>query len=201
MRPTTSPARGLALLLCWGVAATTSSGCSFLFVDAPPSNAKRLPAFTCTNSNALPVVDGVIAGLATLSVVGALTDGSHQTYDAATQTWSKSSPDSSTAAVAGAWAALFAASAFVGHSRVSECKEATVDLMQRMSQGAPGQGFAPYPSCPPPGLRAAGARLRSGVDGAPAPGSRPRPGSRPQLPARGRAPCPRRPRPTEAAKP
>jgi len=144
---TTSRARGLALLLCWGLAATTSSGCSFVFVDGPPTNARKMQAFTCTNSNALPVVDAVIAGLAALSVVGALTDGSHETYDASTQTY-KQSPDYSTAAVAGAWAALFAASAFVGHSRVSECRDATDELMQRMSRGAPGPGFMPAPFAP-----------------------------------------------------
>ncbi|HVU52688.1 MAG TPA: hypothetical protein VHL80_18535 [Polyangia bacterium] len=148
MLSTRSRACGLVVLLCAGAAAVTTGGCSFLFVDGPPANAKKATAFSCTTSNGLPVVDGVIAGLAAVSAISAIADG-HQTYDPTTGA-STTKPDYTTAVGAAAWGALFAASAYVGHSRVSECKEATEELMNRLSVGAPGRGFGPGPVAPGP---------------------------------------------------
>jgi hypothetical protein len=147
MRRTTSRAGTMALALCVSAAATTISGCSLLFVDAPPENAKKLKMFTCTQSNTLPVVDGVIAGLSAIDIATALVDGT-STYDANGNLVKK--PDYGLAIGAGAVAALFATSAYIGNSRATACKEATAELMSRLF---PGPGFgapAPAPYAPPP---------------------------------------------------
>jgi hypothetical protein len=188
MRSKTSCARELALLLCATVGAGGTSGCSFLFVDGPPANAKRLPAFTCTSSNALPAVDGVIAGLAAISAAGALVEG-QQTYDTNTG-MTVTKPDYTAAVGAAAWGALFAASAFVGHSRVSECKEATEDLMNRYYQTAPGRGFGPGQAAPIPYAPTA-----PYDPWAPAPGIAPAPPAAPPAQAAPPAPVPTLPAP------
>jgi hypothetical protein len=141
MRPATSRTGTLALLGVSALAAVAASGCSFVFVDGPPATAKSLPVFTCTTSNALPTTDVVLAGLFALSAI----------ENAAHATGSYSSNEDAVAA--GVFAAAFATSAFVGYSRTSDCREATADLMKRLYQGAPGQGFSPYapgPYPPPP---------------------------------------------------
>ncbi len=159
MRRTKGQRGVLALALCVGVSATTTSGCSFLFVDAPPANAKHLNAFSCTTSNALPITDGVIAGLAVVDTAEFLLEGT-STIDAQGNLTKK--PDYGAAVGSAAVAALFAASSVVGHSHTTECKEATADLMTRLyPSGAPGfapqgpgyapsPGFTPYPYAPPP---------------------------------------------------
>jgi hypothetical protein len=137
----------LALALCVSAAAMATSGCSLLFVDAPPENAKKMKMFTCTQSNTLPIVDGVIAGLSAIDVASALVDGT-TTYDANGNSVKK--PDYGLAIGAGAVAALFATSAYIGNSRTSACKEATADLMSRLYP-SPGFGApAPAPYAPPP---------------------------------------------------
>ena len=44
----------------------TLSGCSFVFVTAPPAQHAELHSFQCTTSRVAPVVDTVIAGLETI---------------------------------------------------------------------------------------------------------------------------------------
>jgi hypothetical protein len=114
---------------------TLSAGCSFIFVDGPPANHKKLPFFTCTQSNTLPIVDLVIGGAMAASTVGELDSGSG----------TSSSMNTATVAVAVGEAALFAASAIYGFGKTSACREANVEMMARLPVGptAPPSGFAP----------------------------------------------------------
>jgi hypothetical protein len=144
MRRPTSRAPGLALLLCAGVAMGTSSGCSFLFVDGPPDNARKMRSFSCTTSNALPTTDVVLGSLMVIDAIGIAAD----------PTYSSSGSGSGTnygpAIGAAAVAAAFATSAAVGYKRTSECRDATAELMNRLYPPAP-PGFAPAPYAPYPG--------------------------------------------------
>ena len=65
----------LALVLC-AVAAAATNGCSFLFVDGPPPNARKLRAFSCTTSNSWPTTDVILGGLTLLDGLGAATSAS-----------------------------------------------------------------------------------------------------------------------------
>jgi hypothetical protein len=117
---------------------TVSGGCSFAFVDGPPANHRKLPFFSCTSSNTLPIVDLVVGGALAASSAGMLDD-------------SNSGTENTTAiAVAVGEAALFAASAVYGFSKTSACKEANAELMARLPPTPSYHpGFAPGHHSPP----------------------------------------------------
>jgi hypothetical protein len=49
-----------ALAVIAALAGTT--GCSFVLVHGPPAGPERLAEFSCTRSNALPILDAIAAG-------------------------------------------------------------------------------------------------------------------------------------------
>ena len=116
------------------------AGCSFAFVDGPPSTHKQLPYFECTSSNVLPTVDAVIGGAYGIGAVAQLASSSSSsgTY---------SSNDRSDAILAGGAAVLFVASAVYGYQKTNSCREAKEQLMLRIGNGNR-PGFAP-PQAPP----------------------------------------------------
>jgi hypothetical protein len=123
---------------------TVLSGCSFLFVDGPPSSHKQLPYFECTSGKGWPTVDLVYGGLVGVESIALFSAKS--SLDS-----SSSSNLTAVAAVAAAEAALFISSAVYGYGKASDCREAKDELMnrlyrQQMSPGfGPGPGYAPYP--------------------------------------------------------
>jgi hypothetical protein len=109
-------ARVLSLLLVLEL----SGGCSFIFVRRPPADYKLLPSFECTSSKAAPTVDTVFA------VTSAL--GLSSFNDPSQRNWT-------TAAVAGAWTALFIGAAFYGYETTASCRAAKVELSERQRLG------------------------------------------------------------------
>jgi hypothetical protein len=181
----------------------TTGGCSLLLVDAPPANAKNLKTFSCTTGNTWPVTDAVIGGLVALDSIGLLADAgssSNVMYDPTTQTYVSKPKDNSQYVAAGlvAGAAVgFLASAYVGHQRAVECREATAELMLRLYPGntAPAPGFAPtgFPMAPPAAYPmpapydpwtapAPGAAPGAAPQGAPGPWGAPAPAQPPSAP-------------------
>jgi hypothetical protein len=130
--------------LCLAVASLGSGGCSFIFVDGPPTQHKKMPYFDCTSSNALPVVDVVIAAAEGLAAASDF--ASRDQYDSSSAT--------TTAVTQLGVAALFAASGISGFSKTGACREAKDELMARAQrqQGYGAVGFAP--ASPPPGYGA-----------------------------------------------
>jgi len=122
--------------------AVLPAGCSFAFVDGPPTTHKQLPYFECTSSNVLPTVDAVTAGLFGISAVGALVSASQSSSDS----YSSNSSDKGDAVLFGALAAVVGASAIYGYQKSSTCREAKEQLMVRLGNGP---GFAPHPAAPP----------------------------------------------------
>jgi hypothetical protein len=52
-----------------------STGCSFLFVQAPPANARKLPPsepLVCTTSKAAPTIDALVTGFQVIRTVYAM---------------------------------------------------------------------------------------------------------------------------------
>jgi hypothetical protein len=119
MSPRPSLHLPVPLALCAALL-TVSAGCSFAFVDGPPANHRKLPFFSCTSSNTLPIVDLVVGGALAASSAG-MFDGSNTTTE-----------NTTAIAVAVGEAALFAASAVYGFSKTSACKEANAELMARL---------------------------------------------------------------------
>jgi hypothetical protein len=127
---------------------TVLSGCSFLFVDGPPSSHKQLPYFECSSGKGWPTVDLVYGGLVGIESIAL--------FSASSDFSSSSSDVKSMAAVAAGEAVLFIASAVYGYGKTSDCREAKDELMKRlyrqqMGPGfGPGPGYAPYPPQPDP---------------------------------------------------
>jgi hypothetical protein len=115
------------------------AGCSFAFVDGPPTIHKQLPYFECTSSNVLPTVDTALGVIYGLAAVGTLVDG-------ASSSSSSYSDNKGDAMLAGAAGLVLVASGIYGYQKTSSCREAKEQLMVRLGNGP---GFAPHPEAPP----------------------------------------------------
>ena len=139
MRRTNRRVGALALALC---VASAASGCSYLFVDAPPPRSQQPPRpFTCTTSNTWPTVDVVLSGVAVLEGIGALTDttDANSGYSSGDRT-----ANYVNAGVAAVSAALLATSAAAGYRQTAACREATAELMNRLYMSQPAGSPSPY---------------------------------------------------------
>jgi hypothetical protein len=114
------------------------AGCSFAFVDGPPTVHKQLPYFECTSSNVLPTLDAVVGGLYGIAAVGQLasSSSSSSTY---------SNDDHTNAIIYGALAVVAGASAVYGYQKTSSCREAKQHLLLRLGNQP---GFAPQAAPP-----------------------------------------------------
>jgi hypothetical protein len=134
------------------------AGCSLAFVNGPPPNHPKLAYFDCSSSRALPTLDLLVAGAATVDAIAGTAGG--------TSALPSSRAD---LAVFGTEAALFAASAIYGYSKTAECREAQSEMLKRAARtptlaDPPGYGgpygrpapppydpwVAPPPAAPPP---------------------------------------------------
>jgi hypothetical protein len=139
--------RRRAGLAAGAIALTAVSGCSLAFVDAPPRDHASRHFFDCTTSMLAPGLDATMAGIMALGVVGAMSDGSHD----------------STSVVDGTLVAAGAlASATYGYLRVSRCRDAKERLSERLLD-------MPYLGVPPSGLPGAAQPLAGAAGSTPAP--------------------------------
>jgi hypothetical protein len=140
MRTTLALRTGMIALLTSG-----ATGCSFLFVNGPPAGHESMPFFTCTQSNALPILDGIWAGLNGLGAVTALT-AEEGTYENQSQA----------VGVGIGWFVLSSLSARSGFKDTRECRAATASLMQRLAprttEASPAPSTAPSVGPSPLGL-------------------------------------------------
>lgn len=94
-----------------------ATGCGFLFVNGPPENHEKLPYFSCTESNAGPILDVVWAGIQGLALAGNANNG-----------------NGSLAAVNVAWIVVSGAASYVGFDKTSRCRDAKLQLAMRQGQ-------------------------------------------------------------------
>ncbi len=95
----------------------TSGGCSFVLVQGPPRQHEQLASFSCTRSNAVPVLDAVLAG--TSLFVGATllaATGGH------TDTWL--GPYAVVGTTFTLEGMVFGVSSLVGFRRTADCRTA-----------------------------------------------------------------------------
>jgi hypothetical protein len=136
------------LVMCTLFLAAGSGACSYAFVDGPPTAHRQMNYFTCTTSNTLPTTDVVLGGLLAIDAI---------TIGASAASRSDQNAKISGAAVSAGMAALFAASAYSGYGKTSECREATSELQARMArlqlQSQKGFGGGPPGAAPLPPAR------------------------------------------------
>ena len=189
-------ARLLGLLATMGLS-LVSSGCSFLFADAPPARHETMLYFDCTSTPGLEVADGVF-GLTTAHAGVTTLSQSEEEYE-------DDNPDgdrNTAAAVNFVLAGVFAGSAIYGIVVTENCSDAKADLRQRIMErerqrtkpAAPPAMLPPAPS--PPALAPAPA-VAPAADAPVPPGGEAAPPLAPPPPA---APPPAAP-PAPAPKP
>jgi hypothetical protein len=113
------------------------AGCSLLFVNGPPREHAQMPYFTCTQSNVVPILDAVWAGLNGLGAAIALTTDQREfefDYDQSRN---------QTIVVGAGWLLLSGFSAYSGFERTAACRDATMKLFVRQSQSSLGPGLHP----------------------------------------------------------
>jgi hypothetical protein len=112
------------------------TGCGFILTQGPPEGHAQMDYFSCTESNAGPIIDIVWGGLNVLgALVVAADPGDYR--------------DSDAAIVGGLlWGALSGSAAAVGFGKTRRCRSAKQQLAQRLGPNAP-----PGPSTGPSGGR------------------------------------------------
>jgi hypothetical protein len=109
--------------------ATASSGCSYLFVKGPPTGHENLPYFTCTESNLVPALDAIWAGLNGLGAARAASaeDGTYVNQDEAML-------------VGTMWLVVSGLSSHSGFRKTKSCRTAVQQLTLRLQTGARSAG-------------------------------------------------------------
>ena len=113
-------------LLC--VLPLTLTACGWLFVNGPPPNHERLNFFTCTQSRLAPGIDLVWTGITAIAVVGVLSSSNAEIER------DLGLSKGAAAGVYAGWGALTAVSGVSGLKKVSECRNATALLLERLSR-------------------------------------------------------------------
>jgi hypothetical protein len=123
------------------------SGCSFAFVTGPPPHHEELPAFDCTESRVVPVLDTLFAALQIASFAAAAGTSDQQWSD----TFNGNPPFSRGAAVPLyiALAALGTFSAYYGYSKTGDCREALEAARNRARGTTVGPQSLPSPPAAP----------------------------------------------------
>jgi hypothetical protein len=133
------------------------TGCSLGFVAGPPPDHAALPSFSCSDSHVAPVLDTVVGSLVGLAVLGAAgsTDAMWEMNNG------RMGSRSDFIAAFGPLAALEAASAYYGYTRVHACSAARQQALARVQTRIPGlqpiwppaamtPAAAPAPALPAP---------------------------------------------------
>lgn len=129
--------------------AISVTGCSFVFVDGPPREHAKMPAFDCSTSRAVPILDGTFALLQTINFIytAAISD----------RTWNEdiykmNAPFSrhEGLAIYGVLAAVSGLSAYYGFSRVERCRDAKEALIVRTSNSMNQPNTPGWPPPAPP---------------------------------------------------
>ena len=126
--------RRLSAVLVVGFLALGASACGFVFSKGPPTGHEQMEAFTCTESDAAPILDLVWAGLNVLGAVAAASDPDAYV-----------NPDQIVAVGLG-WGVLSSFSAASGFSKSKQCRRALQLLAARHGppRGAPAPAVAPF---------------------------------------------------------
>lgn len=116
----------MAVLLAAVVLGT--SGCGYIFVNGPPENHEQMNYFSCTESDAGPVLDAVWAGLNAAGAVAIAVDPDEYEYNY--------DVSSTTGILVGtAWTIFSGSAAMTGFHKTQNCREAKRALADRQMQG------------------------------------------------------------------
>ena len=111
-----------------GLVPAATGACGFIFSHAPPDSHEQMEYFTCTESNAGPILDVIWGGLNVLAALAAVTGPGPE-------------PIVSRGALVAyslSWASLSGAAAGVGFSKSRRCRAAKRALVQRQRAQGPG---------------------------------------------------------------
>jgi len=123
--------RSSARAACAVLLAVAVSGCSFVFVEGPPARYLEMDSFTCTEGNAVPIVDALWGGGSALGAINAWIEPTTR--------------DRTEIMLLGSGMALVATgSAVVGFRRRAACRAARLEVARTRQRRSP--AFEPVPS-------------------------------------------------------
>ena len=105
--------------------ALSASGCGLLFVESPPPNHPDLEYFTCTESKALPMVDGIVFALNTFGLTQ---------YFADPDAYPDVTSDALIAPIV--WTVALLLGSVLGAKKVDKCREARLEFAERSREAA-----------------------------------------------------------------
>lgn len=117
-----------SILLGFSFLLTMTGGCGLLRTQPPPTGHEHMTYFSCTEGNAGPIVDFVLAGLHGLSTASVVSNEGDSHAERRVDAFMVTSGV--------IWTALFTTSGFVGLKKTARCREARELLAIRLS--APG---------------------------------------------------------------
>jgi len=120
-----------------GVFSLTSGACGYLFSHGPPQGHEQMQHFSCTESNAGPIIDVIWAGLNVVSAVSVASDP--DSYE-----WQGYDPNLLLASSL-IWAVVSGSAAPVGFNKSKKCRAAKLQLAQRQAQGQQPVTIPPAP--------------------------------------------------------
>ena len=100
------------------------TGCGFVFTKGPPTGHEQMESFTCTESNAGPILDIVWGGLSVLGAAKVAQDPSAYGYSSSGQAWG----------IGVGWAVFSSMSAASGFNKSKQCRRALQQLAERNAQ-------------------------------------------------------------------
>lgn len=103
------------------------TACAVAFTKGPPAGHEKMMSFTCTESNAAPILDAIWAGASIVAAVGAAADpnvGGEGNYYLAPE---------AVVALGLSWAAITGVSAISGFKKSKKCREARRALERRLA--------------------------------------------------------------------
>ena len=120
----------VSAVVCLLLLSVSASGCGFIFSHGPPEGHARMEDFSCTESNAGPIIDVIWLGFFGLTIA----TGDLSGYDAARVIVTSS-----------VVAAVWGSAAAVGFNKSKRCRAAKRQLAERQAQGRVPRGVVVSP--------------------------------------------------------
>jgi hypothetical protein len=117
----------LATASILGFLLMSSTGCGFIFSHAPPEGYEQMDYFSCTESNAGPIIDVVWGSLGVINAILVAADPDYyrdEGYE-----------PGGLIAVSLSWGMVSGAAAVVGFNKSKKCRAAKLELAQRQARG------------------------------------------------------------------
>jgi hypothetical protein len=127
------------------------TGCSWVFVEAPPPQHERMNYFDCTSGRGAPILDTIFAAGNAVSAIALAAAGGDSSTQSGLMPANQNGARYAAIAIDGVAALVFLLSAQSGFDHTKECREAKLELANRsLRPNEPALPTAAPVAAPPP---------------------------------------------------